>query len=107
MNKLTAPALLLVALLLGVHLLLGGGRAEAQSRWSPRWEYRVFRLDYLEYKDKADYTQLLRREGPRGVESAFHEHVLGHLGKEGWEFVMLLERKDSNQVYFYLKRPAR
>ena len=99
MKKLALP-LAAIALALSLSVLW---RPAAAQPPNPGWEYRVFRLDPVEYSNKADYRQLLDREGARNVDSAFKEHVLNHLGKAGWEFVDM-ELRPQNLTYFYLKR---
>ncbi len=97
---------LAAAALLALGLALGAAwrapTAQAQGRRG--WEYRVFRLDPQDYTDKQDYQAILKRDGARAVEASFYEHVLQHLGQDGWELVTL-ERKGQSLVYLYLKRP--
>ena len=83
------------------------GPAGAQGTGG-RWEHRVFRVDPADYEDKADWRTILQQNGndPFRAESAFHEHILTHLGEERWELVQM-ERVRPNLVYFYLRRPAR
>ena len=101
MKKLALP-LAALAIALSVYGLTDPAQAQ-QSRAA--WEYRVFRLDPTDYRDKADYRLILSKQGPRGVDSAFKEHVLNHLGRDGWELVQV-EQRSKNLVYFYVKRPA-
>ncbi|RMG18774.1 MAG: hypothetical protein D6731_01265 [Planctomycetota bacterium] len=79
--------------------------AGAQQRSRPTWEYRVFVLDAEDFRDKADYREILRRHGSRKAEAAFREHVLNHLGPEGWELVQV-EPRSAGLAYLYLRRPA-
>lgn len=78
--------------------------AQGKKRFNVvQWEYRVFQMDPAEYSDKSDYRAILAREGARKAESVFSQHVLKHLGKQGWELVSL-ERLRTNVMYFYMKR---
>ena len=101
MKKLALP-LAALAIALSVYGLTAGP-AQAQARGT--WEYRVFSLDPTEYQDKADYKSILDKEGPRKSDSAFKEHVLNYLGKQGWELVDM-EIRQQNLIYYYLKRRA-
>ncbi|MBX3468935.1 MAG: hypothetical protein KF878_18855 [Planctomycetes bacterium] len=97
----------LLAALAVALLLLPWRPAGAQG--APRaWEHRVFRMDPVDYRDKADYLEILRANNndPQRAEPDFHQHVLHVLGREGWELVQM-DRARPNLVYFYLKRPAR
>ena len=100
MKKLALP-LAAIALALSLGNLTRPAAAQAQSR--PSWEHRVMRLEPSEYTDKADYKQILQREGPRKVDAAFREHVLNHMGKDGWQLVQV-EQRSKNLTYLYLKR---
>ncbi|MGE0709106.1 MAG: hypothetical protein AB7N76_00430 [Planctomycetota bacterium] len=104
------PCALLCALVVAL-----SPQSPAQDRRAPQqqqarpyagqlWDYRVFRLDEREYKDKLDYQQILREEGSRGAEAVFFQRVLHYLGEEGWELVTF-ERRGAEVVYLYLKRP--
>lgn len=80
--------------------------AQGKKRFNVKeWEYRVFQMDPAEYGDKADYRAILAQKGARKAESAFSEHVLKYLGKQGWELVSV-ERLRTNVIYFYMKRKA-
>lgn len=101
------PFTLVVAIAALASTLLVVRPAGAQG--APRgWEYRVFRMDPVDYDDKADYREILRANNndPLRAEPDFHQHVLVVLGRDGWELVQM-ERVRPNLVYFYLKRPAR
>jgi hypothetical protein len=100
-QQLAALALVTLGLALGAAWRAPVAQAQSQRGW----DYLVFQLDPEDYSDKQDYRALLEREGPRRVEAAFFEHVLDHLGKEGWELVTH-ERRGANLVYLYLRRPA-
>jgi hypothetical protein len=101
MKKLALPlALIALAFSLGGML----PPVTAQARSEAPWEYRVFRLDPADYTDKADYKLILQREGPRGADSAFREHVLNHLGRDRWELVQV-GKQTKALTYLYLKRP--
>ena len=104
MNRFAACTLALA--LLGAGALLGYRPAAAQQQSAPVWEYQVFRMDPVDYQDKADYKQVLAQHGPRGADAAFKEHVLTYLGKEGWELVTI-EKRAGSLLYLYLKRRAR
>lgn len=82
--------------------------AGAPGAGAGRWEHRVFRVDPADYDDKADWRAILQQSGNDAfrAESAFHEHILQHLGEERWELVQM-ERVRPNLVYMYMKRPAR
>ncbi len=60
----------------------------------------------FEYVPGHTLKQVLKKEGPRAADSAFKEHVLNFLGKEGWELVDM-EIRQQNLIYFYLKRRTR
>jgi len=102
----TLGALLAAAALAGFLLLLRPVDPAAAQARATGWEYDVFLIDPADYNDKADYQAILQREGPRRAESEFLEHVLDHLGRDGWELVAL-ERRAQTTLYLYLKRPAR
>ena len=100
------------ALLCAFVLALGAptpGPVSAQDAKDPKhwtgqtWEYRVFRLDEKDYRDKSDYQAILRSEGRRGAEAVFYERVLTYLGEEGWDLVSV-ERRSPDTAYLYLKR---
>lgn len=105
MSRAAVPLALLAGLLLGGALL----RAEAQPP-PPQtvWEYRVFRVDPAEYSGKEDYEAIKAQHGgdPARADAPFQQHVLGWLGKEGWELVSV-ERLRPNLPQYILKRPAR
>lgn len=97
--------------LLGLFLALALNAASAQqqdeSAWrGQRWEYRVFRMNAVDYEDKADYQQILKEndKDPTKADAAFQEHVLNWLGEQGWELIGI-ERRHANQLHYYLKRP--
>ena len=98
-KHLVAAALLAAGLALGL-----AWRTPASAQAVRGWDYRVFRLDPVDYNDKADYQAILQRDGPRAAEASFYEHVLDHLGKEGWDLVTV-ERRGQSLVYLYLRRP--
>lgn len=97
----------LVLALVAVLALLLGQRAGAQSAGGTKWEYRVFPMNPADYNDAEDYKEILLEAGKDAVraEAPFQEHVLKHLGEEGWELVQL-ERPRPNLVHLILKRPA-
>jgi hypothetical protein len=98
------PTWILIAVLaLGFCLAGSAPPAVAQGGAKTVWEYRVFRLDKADYKDKVDYQAILRSEGRKSAEAAFYQRVLTYLGKEGWELVTL-ERRGGDVAYLYLKR---
>ncbi|MCO5171934.1 MAG: hypothetical protein M9894_37010 [Planctomycetes bacterium] len=93
---------------LGAVLLLLVGRP-AGAQGAPRgWEHRVFRMDPADYRDKADYLEIVRANNNDHLraEPDFYQHVLQVLGRDGWELVQV-ERPRASLVYFYLKRPVR
>jgi hypothetical protein len=98
----------LVLALVVVLALLLGQRAGAQSGGGPKWEYRVFPMNPADYNDTEDYKEILEANGKDALraEAPFQQHVLEHLGEEGWELVQL-ERPRPNLVHFVLKRPLR
>ena len=67
--------------------------------------FLVFRLNPVDYQDKADYQRILEEHDKDGLkaDSAFQEYVLNHLGEQGWELVGFERR--PGQVNYYLKRP--
>ena len=101
--KRIAPLLLIVL----VALILSAPRPSATAQDAPRkqagWQYRVFRLDPVDYQDKQDYEAILAKEGARNVDAAFQEHVLNYLGKDGWDLVQV-EQVNKTLRYLYLKR---
>lgn len=80
--------------------------APASAAPRPAYEHKVLLLAYDDYKEKADYKEIERREKDtfRAV-LAFHEYALNHHGKEGWH-VVGIEAKTPAQTVFYLERPA-
>ena len=94
-----------VALIGGVIALafnLGQPQAQAQEQ-AAHWDYKVFRLDPRDYKDKLDWKAAERQGGREGAEAVFYEHVLDTLAKEGWELVQS-EQRSPLTTYFYLRK---
>tara|TARA_R110002072_G_scaffold143944_1_gene290031 strand:+ start:841 stop:1158 length:318 start_codon:yes stop_codon:yes gene_type:complete len=97
--------ILCVALLGGAIALAfsqGPPQAQAQER-AARWDYKVFRLDPRDYKDKLDWKAAERQGGREGAEAIFYEHVLDSLAKDGWELVQS-EQRTPLTTYFYLRK---
>lgn len=84
-------------------LSLSWPQAEAQES-KARWDYRVFRLDPRDYKDKLDWKQAEQAGGREGAEAVFYEHVLDSLAKDGWELIQS-EQRTPTTTYFYLRKP--
>jgi hypothetical protein len=65
-------------------------------------------MNPADYNGAADYREILEENGKDALraDAPFQEHVLKHLGEEGWELVQL-ERPRPNLVHFVLKRPRR
>ena len=101
--------LLVVVFVSAITLLISHGwpQAQAQERSTGRWDYKVFRLDPRDYKDKLDWKQAVRAGGnPGNAEAIFYGHVLDSLSAQGWELVQSQQRTPT-VTYFYLRKPAK
>ena len=68
MNRFAAGALALALFCAGA--LWAHRPAVAQQANQDVWEYRVFRMDPVDYQDKQDYKAILDKEGPRAGDAA-------------------------------------
>lgn len=88
--------------------LLGGAFAQEKEAPPAPYEYRVFLMNFPDYKDKDDWAEFKERNGGNEMkaDAEFKGHVLNHLAKEGWELVQVLSPKPE-VAQFYLRRPRR
>jgi hypothetical protein len=69
-----------------------------------QWEYKIFPMNELEYREKKDYKDIAsKHKDPVKRHAAFQEYVLNHLGKRGWELIYC-DIRSSALSYFYFKR---
>ena len=81
-----------------------GKKAAPAAAAAVQWEYKIFPMNELEYREKEDYKDIAaKQKDPVKRYAAFQEYVLNHLGKEGWELVHC-DVRSSALSYFYLKR---